>query len=55
MDTKKPAEKVGDLAAEADRGRSDRTPWLALSGVGLTITFVVAILLVVLMIIYFVA
>ena len=55
MDTKKPAEKVGELAAEADRGRSERTPWRALSGGGLTIAFVVAILLVVLMLVYFVA
>ena len=54
MDVKKPAEKASELANEADRGRSERTPWLALGGVGLTITFVVAILLIVLLLIYWI-
>ena len=54
MDTKNPVDKAGELAAEADRGRSERTPWLALGGVGLTITFVVAILLIVLLLVYWI-
>ena len=30
-----------DLAKEADRGRSERTPWIALTGVTLVVTVVV--------------
>jgi Flp pilus assembly protein TadB len=41
------------LAREAGRGRSNRTPWLALTGVTLVIAAVVAVLLVVLFLIYF--
>jgi len=33
-----PTEKPKDLAAEAERGRSARTPALAISGVALAIT-----------------
>ena len=52
METKKPVEKVGDLAAEADRGRSERTPWLALGGVGMTIGAVVLVLAAILLLLY---
>ncbi len=30
-------EKPKELAAEAERGRSERTPWLAISGVALAL------------------
>jgi len=53
MDAKKPVEKVGELAAEAERGRSERTPWLALGGVSATLTAVIVVLLAVLFVIYF--
>ena len=52
---KNPVDKAGDLARETESGRSERTPWLALGGVGLTITAVVAVLLVVLFLIYWLA
>jgi hypothetical protein len=54
MDMKRPAEKAGELAAEADRGRSERTPWLALGGVGTVIALVVAVLAVVVLLVYWV-
>ena len=43
MDVKNPVEKTSDLAAEVERGRSARTPWLALGGVATTITIVLVI------------
>ena len=55
MDTNKPVEKVSELAAEAERGRSERTPWLALGGVSATITGVVVVLAAVLLVIYWLA
>jgi hypothetical protein len=55
MDVKNPVEKAEELAVEAERGRSERTPWLALGGVGLAITAVVAVLLVVVVAIYLLA
>ena len=38
-----PKQKTEELAREAERGRSERTPWLALSGVHIAViaTFVV--------------
>lgn len=44
-----------DLAKEADRGRSERTPWIALTGVTLVITVVVAVIAVAALIVYWVA
>jgi hypothetical protein len=32
-----PKQKSEELAREAERGRSERTPWLALTGVHLTV------------------
>jgi hypothetical protein len=32
-----PMQKTEDLAREAERGRSERTPWLALSGVHIAV------------------
>ena len=55
MDVKKPVEKTTDLALEAERGRSERTPWLALGGVATTITAVLVILGAVVLTIYWLA
>ena len=44
-----------DLVEEAERGRSERTPWLALSGVTLVVTLVVAVLVAVVLLVYFVS
>ena len=40
-----PIEKTQDLAAEAERGRSERTPWLALGGVQIAVAALVAVVL----------
>jgi hypothetical protein len=40
-----PIEKSEDLAAEADRGQSERTPWLVLSGVHIAVAALVAVVL----------
>ena len=48
-----PAETAQDLAAEAARGRSARTPAIAITGVSLVIGIVLALLLVVLFLIYY--
>jgi len=55
MDVKKPVEKTTDLALEAERGRSERTPWLALGGVATTITVVLVILGAIVLTIYWLA
>jgi hypothetical protein len=44
-----------DLLEETQRGRSDRTPWLALTGVTLVLTIVVAVIVAAALIVYFVA
>jgi hypothetical protein len=44
-----------ELVEEAQRGRSERTPWLALTGVTLFLTVVVGVLIAVALIVYFVA
>jgi hypothetical protein len=49
-----PVETTKDLAAEADRGRSARTPLIAVTGVTLTIAVVVGVVLAVALILYFV-
>jgi hypothetical protein len=38
-------EKVSELAVEAERGKSARTPWLVLGGVHLVVLAVVAVVL----------
>ena len=48
-----PAETAQDLAAEAARGRSARTPAIAITGVSLAIGIILALLLVVLFLIYY--
>ena len=47
------AETAHDLAAEAARGRSARTPAIAITGVSLAIGVVLALLLVALFLIYY--
>jgi hypothetical protein len=49
-----PVQRTKELAAEAERGRSDRTPLLAISGVTLLVGVVVAVVLAVALILYFV-
>ncbi|MGN6797545.1 MAG: hypothetical protein ACTHKS_05300 [Gaiellaceae bacterium] len=44
-----------DLVKEAERGRSERTPWLALTGVTLIVGVVVVAIVVVALIAYFVS
>jgi len=48
-----PIEKVKELEAEADRGRSPRTPLLALTGVTVFIGVIFAVLLAVALVVYF--
>ncbi len=48
-------EKPKELAAEAERGRSERTPWLAISGVTLAVGVLVAIVLGIAFAVYLIA
>ena len=48
-----PVEKAKDLAAEADRGRSPRTPLIALTGITLFIGVAFAILVTIALVLYF--
>jgi hypothetical protein len=48
-----PVETAKELAAEAERGRSPRTPLLALTGVTLVLAVIFAILVTVALILYF--
>jgi hypothetical protein len=48
-----PIERTKDLAAEAERGRSPRTPLLALTGVTVLIGIIFAILVTVALVLYF--
>jgi hypothetical protein len=43
------------LVDEAQRGRSERTPWIALSGVTLVVAVVVAVILVAAFLVYYLA
>jgi hypothetical protein len=49
-----PVEKTKDLAAELDRGRSPRTPLLAITGVSLVIGVAFTILVTIALVLYFV-
>jgi hypothetical protein len=49
-----PVETVKDLAAEVERGRSPRTPLLALTGVTLVLGVIFAILVTIALVLYFV-
>jgi hypothetical protein len=48
-----PVEKMKELEAELERGRSPRTPLLALTGVTVLISIVFAILVTVALVLYF--
>ena len=48
-----PVEKLKDLEAEAERGRSPRTPLLALTGVTVLVSIIFAILVTVALVLYF--
>ena len=43
-----------ELAKEADRGRSERTPWIALTGVTLVVTVVVVVIALAALLLYWV-
>ena len=43
-----------DLVEEAERGRSERTPWLALTGVTIVVGALVGVILAVALVVYFV-
>jgi hypothetical protein len=49
-----PVETVKDLAAEVERGRSPRTPLLALTGVTLALTVIFTIIVTIALVLYFV-
>jgi hypothetical protein len=48
-----PVEKIKDLEAEAERGRSPRTPLIALTGVTVIIGIIFAVLVTVALVLYF--
>jgi hypothetical protein len=48
-----PLEKIKELEAEAERGRSPRTPLLALTGVTVVISVIFAVLVTVALVLYF--
>lgn len=43
-----------ELVDEAERGRSERTPWLALTGVTIVVAVLVCVILAISLIVYFV-
>ncbi|MDX6448391.1 MAG: hypothetical protein QOG29_826 [Gaiellaceae bacterium] len=49
-----PVDTVKSLEAEAEAGRSERTPWIILGGVTATVGVVVAIVAAAILILYFV-
>jgi len=49
-----PVETTKELAAEAERGRSPRTPVIAITGVTIVVGAVVALLMAVSLVLYFV-
>jgi hypothetical protein len=50
-----PIEKTEDLFGEAERGRSERTPWLVLGGVQIAVLTLVAVVLAIAFTVYLVA
>jgi hypothetical protein len=48
-----PVEKIKELEAEAERGRSPRTPLIALTGVTVVIAVIFAVLVTVALVLYF--
>ena len=47
-------ESPKDLVEEVERGRSERTPWLALTGVTIVVGALVAVIVAVALVAYFV-
>jgi len=45
LDMADPIEKTEDLVAEAERGKSERTPWLVLGGVQIAVGALVVLVL----------
>lgn len=50
-----PIEKTEELAAEAERGQSERTPWLVLGGVNIAVAVLVAVVLAIVFTVYLLA
>ena len=50
-----PVEKTQDLVEETERGRSERTPWLALGGVHVAVGALVAVVLAIAFVAYLLA
>jgi hypothetical protein len=50
-----PIEKTEDLAVEAERGKSERTPWLVLGGVHIAVAAVVVVVLAIVFTVYLLA
>ena len=50
-----PIEKTEQLAREVDRGRSERTPWLALGGVHVAVGALVVVVLAIAFVAYLLA
>jgi hypothetical protein len=48
-----PVERVKDLEAEAERGRSPRTPLILLGGITVFVSVIFAVLVTVVMVLYF--
>ena len=48
-----PVEKIKELEAEAERGRSPRTPLLALTGITVLLSVIFAVLVTVALVLYF--
>jgi cell division protein FtsX len=54
MEQPHPIEKTKELAAEVDRGRSPRTPLLAITGVTVVVGVIFAVLVTIALVLYFV-
>jgi len=50
-----PIQKAEEVVAEAERGRSERTPWLALGGVYVVVGAFVGVLLAIVFTVYLLA
>ena len=55
FDMADPIEKTEDLVAEAEQGRSERTPWLVLGGVQIAVAALVAVVLAIAFTVYLAA
>lgn len=50
-----PIEKTEEVVAEAERGKSERTPWLVLGGVHVAVAVLVGVVLVIVFTVYLLA